>query len=166
MQLRLILMIAAVLGIAGISALVTHKIENARYVSLQRDYALAQARAIEAVVARQAKTDAINAAATAASAAAQHRIVGVTIRNIQEIYRHDFKTLTLDCVPVGFIRVLVASARGASAADLPLAAGVTDDTCTSLGWPALAAAIAADYGAARGNAEQLDALTAAITAAR
>lgn len=159
-EAKLIVAAVAFIGLIVTTAFVTHKFDSARYANLQRDYALAQSRAIEAVLARENKADVGNVVATAANAEVQDRIVTQTINTIQEVHHHDFKTITISCVPLGFVRVLDAEIHGVAPDQLPLPAGSTDDTCSPLDWPDVASAIVANFGRARQNAEQLDALSA------
>jgi hypothetical protein len=60
--------------------------------------------------------------------------------------------------------VLDAASLGADPDGLPLAAGQSDGACAPVTAAALAANVAANYGTARSNAEQLNALEAWIKA--
>lgn len=64
------------------------------------------------------------------------------------------------CIPYGFVRVLDAAILGVRPDDLPLPTGASDDACAPVVASHLAAEIVANYGLARQNANQLDALIA------
>lgn len=104
----------------------------------------------------QAKSD-LDAAVKEAQA--QEKIVTRTQTIIKEVPR--YVTASQDrgtCVTYGLVRVLDAAALGADPADLELPAGQSDDACAPVKASALAASVAENYGTARQNAQQLDAL--------
>lgn len=112
--------------------------------------AVAQAVAKERA---QAKAD-LDAAVE--EAAAQEKIVTRTRTIIKEIPR--YVQDSSHCITYGLVRVLDAAASGADPADLELPAGQSDDACAPVTNSALAASVAENYGIARQNAQQLDAL--------
>lgn len=162
--------IGAVVAGAGVGWTV-HKIDHDAYVSLQLADQKAETKAITeaAQIVRAKDQVALDHAVTEATA--QQKIVTVTNTITREI--HDHVTATQDqeaaaashagCVTYGFVRLLYAAERGLDPAGLGLPAGQSDDACTAYGLSDLAAAIASDFGIARENAEQLNALEAAVT---
>lgn len=112
--------------------------------------AAARARAVEATDA------AISAAAGAADAAAQARIRTVTRTIIQEI--PGVLPPAVDRafpLPVGFVRVHDAAARGLDLSDVPDPAGRPDDAASGVAASDAAAVIAGNYGACRADAQRL-----------
>lgn len=93
----------------------------------------------------------------------QTKIVTQTITLTEKVpvYVHD-QIPVPGCVSYGLVRVLDAAALGAQPEDLPLPAGVTDDTCSPLKPSDLARGVAKNYGLARQNAGQLDGLIADV----
>ena len=158
------ILIAAALSalLAGAGAWkVTHTYDSAKYVTLQRDYATAQTRAIAAVQARDKAALAVNDAAVAENATVQNTITTHTVTLIQQVPHYVHETSVSNCVPFGIVRVLDAQIYGVTPDQLPLPAGSTDDSCSPLGWPAVASALVADLGTCKQNAEQLNLLGAA-----
>lgn len=132
-----------------------------------------QLRALEAAetaagrraVAVNRQTAQISAAAGAAEAAAQTRIVTVTRTLIREVPSVVTPQIDRDFpLPVGFLRVHDAAARGLDLPDLPDPAGRPDDAASGVAASDAAGAIAANYGACRADDEQLAALQAWLKA--
>lgn len=86
-----------------------------------------------------------------------------TIQQKVPVYVHD-QIPVPGCVSYGLVRVLDAAALGKQPEDLPLPAGVTDDTCSPLRPSDLARGVAENLGIGRQNAAQLDALQADVKA--
>lgn len=119
----------------------------------------AQIHALHAALALQKKQDAVTLAAALHEAAAQQKIVTQTVTMTKEIPVYVSPRIDArDCIPYGLVRVLDSAALGADPASLSLPAGQFDDTCAPVKASDLAANVAANYGAARANAEQLGAL--------
>lgn len=91
-------------------------------------------------------------------AAAQSARVAQLSRNLEAARHAPVKTITRSCVPLGLVRVLDGAAFGRDPASLALPAGKSLDACASLGWRDLVGVIVGNYGTARDNAGQLDAL--------
>ncbi len=162
-------LLGAVVGIAATVAaiaVVTHKIDDARYKALELSVAEAHAKALQQALDEQKRLDQVAADAARREAAEQAAIAADIRRQLAEVKRHVVAPVAPYCVPYGLVRVLVAASRGVSADSLPLPAGKSDGSCTALEWSDLAAALVADYGIARGNAEQLDALSRWYEAAK
>jgi hypothetical protein len=77
-------------------------------------------------------------------------------------------SVVISCIPYGFVRVLDAAIPGSGAngdpSALPLPSGQSDDSCAPISASVLAERLVADLGVAEANAEQLDALEAAVAA--
>lgn len=154
--------LAALIAAAG-AGYVVHRIDEAAVLKLQLADATAAQAATAKALATQTLVDTYTQADAVAEATAQHNIITRTHTVTKEI--PIYVTVEQDravCVPYGFVRVLVSAERGVSAASLDLPAGQSDDACTGLKLSDLAAAVAADYGAANQNAEQLNALIADV----
>lgn len=133
---------------------VTHKIDLGTINGLKAQYATAEASAVKQALALKTKEDDIALAASVADAASQQRIVVHTITLTKEVVRH--VSDHSPCITFGFIRVLDAAVLGVSADALNLPAGQSDSTCAPADAAAVARSIAANYGTARQNAQQLD----------
>lgn len=139
------------------------KAEDAHWQAKWDKHVAADKVAVDAAVAsavakerEQAKSD-LDAAV--AEAKAQEKIVTRTQFIIKEVPR--YVTASQDrstCVTYGLVRVLDAAALGTDPADLELPAGQSDDACAPVKASDLAASVAENYGTARQNAQQLDAL--------
>lgn len=151
---------AAAAMIAGSSAWVTHRVDVGTLETLKREHAEAQTEAVEIAKAELAAQDQIALDAAVAEARAQQKIVvrNVTIQKEITKYVSD----TAHCVTYGLVRVLNAAVLGVDPADPALATGQPDDACAPVTASALAESVVANYGAALANAEQLNALEAAI----
>lgn len=143
----------------GCGLAVAHHWDEGAIADLKLADKTAQAQALRTALALQKKQDAVTLAAALREAAVQQKIATHTVTLTREIPvyvspRIDSRT----CIPYGLVRVLDAAVLGADPAALSLPAGQSDDACAPVDASALAASIAANYGAARANAEQLGAL--------
>lgn len=119
----------------------------------------AQAQALHTALALREKQDAVTLAAALREAAAQQKIVAQTVTLTREIPIYVSPRIDSGrCITYGLVRVLDGAVLGTDPAALSLPAGKSDDSCAPVDAAALAANIAANYGAARANAEQLDGL--------
>lgn len=158
---------AAVAGLlaAGGTGYVVHRMDATTLNQVKLDDAQAATKALTASLASQRRVDGLNEAAAVREAQAQQKIVTVTqtITRKVPVYVHD-QVRCNSGLTVGLARILRAAAAGVDPASLSLPAGQSDDTCADL-TPSEVASWFADYAAAaRGNAEQLDALEAAVRA--
>lgn len=159
-EIKLAIAAAAFLVTAFGAGYAVHRFDDVRYLALETKYSAAEGEAKDAQLAKlKAIADKGDAIANT-SAIKQIQIVTRTITNLQEVTRYVHDTHTVGCITYGFVRVLDAQVLGVAAADLPLAAGITDDTCAPVDPVALASSIVANYGAAKANAEQLNSLAA------
>jgi hypothetical protein len=149
------------------ASLVVHKMDQAALEKVQ----LADAKAATVAVSQAAATthtlDTQNGTAAVAETKAQVQIVHdvQTVTKEIPVYVTPAQDARSPCaVTVGLVRILYASAHGLDPASLTPPAGSTDDSCTAVSVSDLAAALATDYGVGRANAEQLDALIAAVKA--
>lgn len=154
LYLRLALVLALVAG----TAYVTHRVELARYDELQLAYDKAKSQAVAEAHALQLQEDAAAEAADLANARAQVTILDQTVTLTRQV-NHYVPDHSLPCIPVGFVRLLDAAALGVDPASLPLAAGQSDATCSTVNADDLASSVIGNYGIARSNAERLDALS-------
>lgn len=138
--------------------------ELGAYNGLVAADAIASTKAVQTALDRQKAVDANNQIAAVADVLAQQKIVTNTLTVTKEITHYVNDTVACPGGTYGFVRLLVASERGADPANLSLPAGVTDDTCSPLEPSALAADLVADFGAANGNAQQLNGLIASVRA--
>ena len=132
-----------------------------KIATIQRDDARAKAAALAAAADRMRRADAISLSGAAAEAAAQQKLADEKFVIAKEAHRHvppDISNRV--CVPYGVVRVLDAASLGADPDALSLPAGQSDGACAPVTAAALAANVAANYAAARANAEQLGALQA------
>lgn len=152
----------AVLGIVAIaagSAWATHQIDEAAYLKLEAKYKDAELAAVKAATAIQKAEDAVSLQAAVAEAASQQKIVTQTEIVTKEVPKY-VPVASKCAVTVGFLRVLDAAVLGGSPADLPLAAGQSDESCATVDARTLALNIIANYGACKANAQQLTSLQA------
>ena len=155
-------LLAMFFATAFASSYITHRVDEAKLVSLEVKYAQAQAAAVVQAKAVQAAEDTVSLNAAVAEAAAQQKIVTQTITVTKEVVRH--VTDRVACVSVGLVRVLNAEVRGVSPDAIPLPAGKSDGSCSGVTNSQLAVSILDNYGLARANAEQLSALEAWVQA--
>ena len=156
-------LLAVVAGLIGVGAFEQHKIDANQLTSLKARYAQASAVALAKGAAIQQANDERAIAAASAEAAVQQTLAAALQKELADVKAHvTVRTIAANCVPLGLVRVLYAGSHGVDANSLPLGAGQSDDTCSAVGWPELAAAIIHDYGQARANGEQLTALQALV----
>lgn len=135
------------------------KIAAGKYETLIASYRGAQTKALQAALDEQKRLDVLSVVAAEREAVAQAALAADTQRRLAEVKRHVRITkLSRTCVPYGLIRVFDAASSGRLTDSLPLPAGKSDAACAPVGWDTLAGAVISNYGTARGNAEQLDAL--------
>ncbi len=141
---------------------VAHKIGQAEMLGIQMRALKAGAEAVAQAATEQKRLDHIG---LDAALALDHQVLTIEVGSVQlitEIERH-VTVQSIACVPYGLVRVLDAAVLGRSAESLALPAGQSDGTCAPIDAPTLARSIAANYGAARLNAAQLDALSATVS---
>lgn len=130
----------------------------------------AQAKALAAVKDEQHLLDQEVTVGAVAEAKAQetiHAHVVTVVKSVTQYVTQKADTILVPCIPYGFVRVLDAAAlstssRPVSPSDLALPTGQSDDACAPIKASDLAAAIAANYGTAEENAEQLNSLEAFV----
>lgn len=171
---RLITYSLAALLCLSLGAYSMHRWDASTVAQLKEGYAHAQAAALMDAVARQAKLDAVTMkeaeqasakqAATEAAIAAQLKEARTHVNYLstQLVHAKDRQgrtvTRTVGCVTYGLVRVLDGAVFGVTASSLRLPASVSDDTCAPVAADALARSVAANYGRAKLNAQQLDGL--------
>ena len=136
---------------------------HAHIATIERDDARAKAAAVADAMDRVAREDRISLAGAVAEAAAQQKLADENSRIAGEVQRHVSESSHF-CIPYGLVRVLDAASLGADPDGLSLPAGQSDDSCAPVDAAHLAANVAANYAAARENAEQLSALQAWVKA--
>lgn len=160
--------LAAVAGAFALGATtgsaVTAKLAGDKYAKLERSITTGNeiVRSINASV--QSRMERQSTTAAVAEASAQERIVYRTNETIKEVPRYVTVVQDRACIGYGLVRVLDAAAQGLSPESLQLPAGQSDDACSPVAPSALAMSVAGNYGIARQNAQQLDALSADIRA--
>lgn len=159
-QFKLLALLLMMLGSAGAGGLAGWKLGSVRYEHYKVAVVAEHARAVEMAVAEQKRLDGISLAAAKREATAQAAVGADTRRVLGTVQAH-VKELA-HCIPLGFVRVLDAAAHGQNPDALILPAGKSDDACSAFRWADLARSIVANYGTARANGEQLDALIAAL----
>jgi hypothetical protein len=132
------------------------KVAKGKYETLVASYKDAQAKALQAALDEQKRLDAISQKAAEDEAAHQQQLAARTRRQLAEVRKH--VKVVNRCVPYGLVRVLDAASSGRLTDSLPLPTGKSDAACAPVGWDTLAGAVTENYGTARSNAEQLDAL--------
>jgi hypothetical protein len=158
LKLKLLAGALSLVGAAAASWWVTREVYVGRIAGLQRDYANAQAAAVEAAADQQERAHAVALAAALADAAAQERIVTRTLTITKEVPR--YVKDTAGCITLGLVRVLDAAVHGRDLAELSLAPGEFDETCATVAATALAESIVRNYGICHANAQQLSGLQA------
>lgn len=154
---KIALLLALIGGLVIGTADITHKVDASRYTALQEQIVQAHADALQAALDEQKRQDQISTEAAQREAAAQSALAANTKRQLSEIQKH-VKSMA-GCPPLGLVRLLDAGAFGVSADSLPLPTGQFDLSCATVDWPTLARSVVDNYGTARANAEQLDALS-------
>lgn len=153
-----VLAAALVLGTAWI----THRVDEGTIAKMKEDWAEAQTEAIDQAMKIQRAQDDVSLQAAVDEAASQQKIVTQTQIITKEVPIH-VPAASKCPVTVGFLRVLDAAVLGSAAADLPLAAGQSDESCATTDARTLALNITANYSACRANAEQLGGLQSWVT---
>lgn len=153
--------VSLVVGL-GAGAYAGYRWEHGAVLSLQLADVKAQAAALGRSFQMQQVIAKANDKNGAHDVVEQTKIVDHYITVTREIPTYVHDSIACPGGTYGFVRVLVAAERGIAAATLPLPAGVTVDTCSPLEPSGLAADLAADLAAARGNAQQLDDLEASV----
>lgn len=133
-----------------------------KIATLQRDDAREKAEALAAAARRVQREDAVALHSAVAEAAAQQKLADEKSVIAKEVRRHVPRNSP--CLSLGLVRVLDAAALGADPDSLSLPGGQSDGTCAPVDAAHLAANVAANYAAARANAEQLSALQAWVKA--
>jgi hypothetical protein len=141
-----------------------HRLDTSKYAALELSYARAQAAAVAAAQAEQARLDAVALQAAQAETTTQARIAAGTAAQLREVKRH--VQANAHCVTWGLVRVLDAAVHGVVADNLLLPAGKSDDACAPFRADELARSVVGNYGVARANGEQLNALIDSIRRAR
>ena len=152
--------IVALGAASGVGAYVMHKMDKADYVALQLADAKAQIAAVQTAQKLQAQQDAVKNKDSVAEAKAQQKLDDQRNLIPQRVVLHVKDTLV--CVPYGVIRMFNGYAHGLSDADITIAAGKSDDSCSEISWRSLTNDITDDYAIGIKNAEQLDALEADV----
>lgn len=156
------LVIIGVLAVAGLAGYrYEEKVAKGQIASIQLGDAQAALSAAQQAAAIQKAQDDLSLKDAVSEASAQTRIVTRTQTIVKEVPANvtpvqDART----CVSYGLVRLHDAAALGVDPGTLPLPAGKSPDDCTSLKASDLATGIVGNYGVARQNAEQLDALIA------
>lgn len=81
---------------------------------------------------------------------------------VQKVPRYVDRVVHVACVPWGLVRLHDAAAGGRDPDAVAAPGGQSDDACSPFKPADVAAVIAGNYGVARANAEQLDALEADV----
>lgn len=156
--IKLAIIGALILSYTAGVAIVTHKVDASKYQGLELQYAEAQAQAVAVAQAEQKRLDGIATKAAQKEAATQATLAATVKLQLANVQRH-VKTLGAHgCVTYGIVRVLDATVHGVAADSLALPTGKSDDACTGVDAAALARSIVDNYGTAKLNAEQLNAL--------
>jgi hypothetical protein len=155
--------LVALLAGAG-TGYVVHKMDSATIAQMKLDDANAEKVALNKALSEQQAIDQSNQEAAVKEASAQTKIITQTqtITKTVTLHVHD-KILCPGGITFGIVRVLYAAENGLDPATVPLASGQSDDSCAAYEPSQFTSDIAADFGAARANAEQLNSLIASIT---
>jgi hypothetical protein len=156
LALKLAPYVIVALGAAAGAGILVHKVDSASYEKLELSIAAANAAATAAAVQEQKALDAVALSAAQRQNTTQTAIAAQARRQLAEVQIH-VKDIG-QRAPYGFVRVLVAAARGVEVNTLALPAGKSDDAASAYSWPALAGPLIADYAACRANGAQLGAL--------
>ena len=151
---------AIFLAYTGTVAYFTHRVDASQYQALELQYAQAQAKAVAAAQAAQQRLDAIATNAARKEAATQAALTAQVRRQLAEVQQHVRSLGPRGCVTYGLVRVLDGAVHGVIADSLALPAGKSDDACTGIDAATLANSVVQNYGTAKLNAEQLNALIA------
>jgi hypothetical protein len=154
-QLKLVVTALIALSLVAGTAWVTHRFDNARYLSLELSLTAAKAKAEEAAREDQARLDAISYDSDMRQLAAEAALRREAERELAQV-RH--RVVVGGCVPVGVVRLLRDAALGGAAQGEDFAAGKPDAACSGVGWRDFTQALLRDYTAARQSGERLTAL--------
>ena len=164
MSAKLIALAVAVVFVFGGGFWTGHRIEADKLDRFKTEVADARAEADAKALALQKQYDDLASSAAQADQQKQAAIQAALSQQKKEIASHVPPIRA--CVPIGLLRVLRGAELGLSASGVPQPAGKSDDACSTVGWPRLAAAIITDLATARANAAQLDALTGYMRTAK
>jgi hypothetical protein len=112
---------------------------------------------LAAAAEKQKQIDGAAIAAASAEAATQGANAAMLQKELANVTAH-VSAKAVPCISWGLVRVLDAAALGVSPDDLSLPAGKSDDTCSPFTAAQLAVSVVSSFGAARANADQLNAL--------
>lgn len=157
---------------AGLSALlagagtgyIVHRIDASALSDLKASDAAAQTKAVQAASLALQKQDKAVLDAAVAEARSQQQIVTKTVTLIKEIPVHVTDTSECGTPTFGLIRLLQSAALGTDTTGIAPSPGQPDGACSGLSWRSFATDLADDYGNARANAEQLNALEDSVVA--
>lgn len=156
-EIKLGLLTAWTLAVMLGAAVITHKVDNARYEALELKYKTAEAEGLKAAAAEQAKIDEIARQAAQADAEGQRQLADSLRVQLAEVPVH-VSVKRIPCVSYGFIRVLDAAVLRTTASGLRLPAGGADDACAPVTADTVAKSVVENFGACNANADQLDRL--------
>lgn len=111
---------------------------------------------------RENKVATITTAHAITEASAQDAEKEKTRVIVQKVPRYIARVVPVACVPWGLVRLHDAAVRGDDPDAATAPAGQPDDACSPFSPGEFAAIVAGNYGVARANAEQLNALEADI----
>ncbi len=151
--------ISLLVGSIGTGYLV-HHYDQADLLKVRLADASALQKATEKAAQIQEAQDADAEAAAVKESGAQAVIQQHTVTITKEVVTH--VSDSSHCITYGFVRLLHDAATGDSSAEQPPPTGQSDDSCAPVTWRQAASDIADDYGTARANAEQLNALEASV----
>lgn len=157
LQIRLIAYAVLALTILGAVGYVKYEWDSGRAAKHKLDVVQAQQRAVVAAVV---STDRVAAQHETQAQATIQTVTRTIVKRIPTYVHVSTPGAPVPCIPWGFVRLHDAAVLGVDPASLPNPAGQSDDACSTITYPDLAARIADNYAAARANAEQLNALEA------
>lgn len=161
---KLYFIAGAVVALMAGAGWTVHKVDSARYKALELSYSQASLKAAQQAVKLAAAEAKLTHEHSAAESKAQSTISADTSERIREVPKYVTTYRDRACVPYGLIRVLNASVYGVLPEDLHLPAGKSDDACAPVSAADFAGWIIDNFGRAKANAEQLDALNAYLVA--
>lgn len=136
-----------------------------KIATIERDDARAKAQALVAAADRVRREDRVTLESATAEAASRQKLADEKSQVAKEVHRHVPQSVNAHlCVPFGLVRLLDAASLGADPDALSLPAGRSDASCAPVEAAHLATNVAANYAAARENAEQLSVLQAWVGA--
>lgn len=134
-----------------------YDLDAAKITKMELSYAQAQQKAVAEAAAKQKAEDDQATAAATSEAANQSQLATSLQQQLAEVKSH-VTSKPITCITWGFVRVLDAAVSGISASSINLGPGKSDDACSPFTADQLAAFVVQNYGIARANAEQLNAL--------